>query len=179
MSTPALIRALSDDQKTCGQEDSVQDDLFFDASDQKARWGGDAVQWSGRGRKPGAKNRATQDVLRYCEAMFGHPLVRLAAFAGGNTDDIAKRLECTKAQAFDRQMAVDRILTEFYKKTLGDVLDNALNNGGISTVNFGLLLGLEGEQNSTIADNRSNVLRAGHEFEKSKNNQELSGLEND
>ena len=178
MSTSAIIAAVTDAVPETVTVPIEQVDLFQDiapdAEREHGRWARDPAKWDGRGRKPGARNRVTQDVLRYCEAQFGHPIVRLAAFAGADTDDVASRLECSKAAAFDRQMAVSKVLAEFYKKSLGDVLQEAIDSGSVQTVNFGLLLGLESKGPAMIGDNRTLVRNAGHESEQK---QGLGGVE--
>ncbi|RIK92892.1 MAG: hypothetical protein DCC73_11480 [Proteobacteria bacterium] len=57
-----------------------------------------------RGRPPGAINRKTKDFAAYLLGRYPSPLIGLAEVAARSVADLAAELDCTKLEAFDRQL---------------------------------------------------------------------------
>lgn len=76
----------------------------------------------GRGRPPGSENRATRDVKKLV-ALLGDPLVEMAKWARHTPESLARVIGCTKAEAFDRLMALHRELAPFIHAKLAAVDD--------------------------------------------------------
>lgn len=67
------------------------------------------------GRRPGAKNRVTRELVDVLFHKLGHkdPLVAAAEIVSGGWDALAETLECSRKDAFDRWDSVRRWLADY------------------------------------------------------------------
>jgi hypothetical protein len=69
----------------------------------------------GRGRPPGATNKATDDVKAFCRRVFGFdPLIEGFRWAQHSPESLAIALNCTRLEAFDRLEALRRDLCRYF-----------------------------------------------------------------
>ena len=75
-----------------------------------------------RGRPAGAENRANKDI-RKLVALLGDPLIEMAKWARHTPESLARVLGCTKKEAFDALMSLNRELAPFLYARLAPVDD--------------------------------------------------------
>lgn len=129
-----------------------QENLFADLDEDAARvdqqLGGKAqVGWKQTGRQPGAKNRATRDVVEYVRRTGTDPLVWMSKVTSMHVQHIQqhfgfKHLE--DAAEFQRKVAVDLKNTLYPGKTIADLLADAMgDDGGQVVMGFLALAGMK------------------------------------
>jgi hypothetical protein len=87
-----------------------------------------------RGRPPGARNRKTVEMLEYLERRYTSPLEGLAKTWSMDTLALAKELDCSVEEAFDKQQAARVAALRFWHQALSP--DVTIAAGGIDTINF-------------------------------------------
>ena len=75
----------------------------------------------GRGRPKGSRNLSTKQLRTLILSRHEHPLVALAETYSMPAEELAKRLECSVAAAFDRQLGAAKTVAEFIEPKLARV----------------------------------------------------------
>lgn len=65
-----------------------------------------APQKFGVGRRPGSRNKSTEDLARLVQQIGGHPVLAMARIAGMSLQQIKEMLGCNRLEAFDRWVMV-------------------------------------------------------------------------
>lgn len=65
-----------------------------------------AAEEKRRGRPKGAENLSSRQLREMIARAGGHPLIQMARWAAMTPEELATRLGCSVAQAFDRQVAI-------------------------------------------------------------------------
>ena len=68
----------------------------------------------GPGRPPGAENRSTRELREYMLARGAHPLIELMRWSLHTPETLARELDCTRLEAFDRLTAIRRELAPYF-----------------------------------------------------------------
>lgn len=72
------------------------------------------IAWSGKGRKPGARNKVTADILAYLQRFTRDPLISLASINNMTPAEIRAHFGVTKGkEVFDIWFAVRKTLAEY------------------------------------------------------------------
>lgn len=78
----------------------------------------------GRGRPKGARNRRTNQMLEYLEALgYEPPILKLARIAAVDTKTMALALGCKRIEAFDRQLKALEALMPYWHQKLPQSLE--------------------------------------------------------
>jgi hypothetical protein len=84
-------------------------------SDEAATRARESARARGRGRPPGATNKATDDVKAFCRRVFGFdPLIEGFRWAQHSPESLAIALNCTRLEAFDRLETLRRDLCRYF-----------------------------------------------------------------
>src|SRR3990172_2633839 len=73
-----------------------------------------AKRGGGGGRPPGAQNLVTRQAREFVRRVFGDPLIESARWLLHTPETLAKELNCTIADAFDRLEGIRRDLRPFF-----------------------------------------------------------------
>jgi hypothetical protein len=73
-----------------------------------------AVKHDRRGRPPGARNKATREMLEFVRNLMGDPLERRFRYAMHTPETLAIELSCSKLEAFDRLERLWADLTTYF-----------------------------------------------------------------
>lgn len=168
------------------QED-LFDELERDAGKVSQQLRGEAV--TRKGRKPGAKNRVTRDVVDYCRRRYVDPLQAMGEISSMTISEVKKHFGFTKtAEAADfwRKMLVDYKNTLYPGSTIADLLREA-KDAGVTVVGFAALAGMRpGDHNSAgpdihggLAMDDAPVRRAIPFDEETEENQDLSEVDHE
>lgn len=104
------------------------------------QFGRAAIGWKG-GRQPGAKNRATRDVIEYVRRAGTDPLLWMSKVASMSIDDLKAWGSFEKgenAAEYQRKVVKDYVDILYPGRTIADLLKDALGDTGALTV-FGFM----------------------------------------
>ena len=77
----------------------------------------------GRGRPPGAMNKATKEWAAWLNANYTNPLVFLAEACNRSAASLALELSCTKEKAFSLQLAAASKLLEYTNQKMPQAIE--------------------------------------------------------
>lgn len=86
------------------------------------------------GRPPGARNKRTEEWVEFLSANYRSPLIMLAETVNRPVEVLAKHLGCSKAKAFEIQLAAAKELAPYMHQKLPQAVD--LNGDGVALVNL-------------------------------------------
>lgn len=89
------------------------------------------------GRPPGAKNVATRDAVAFIRRLMGDPLIESARWAMHTPESLARELDCSKLEAFDRLEKIRADLRRFVYAPMSPVDDQ----GNVVPPQFNLVIG--------------------------------------
>lgn len=85
------------------------------AEEQREKAGFGLSASRGRGRPPGAQNKASRDVIEFLRRRGVDPLMSLARWAQHTPETLARELGCTLLEAFDRWKALQVELAPYFQ----------------------------------------------------------------
>lgn len=95
-------------------------------------------RWTGKGRKPGAKNRTTKAVIDYCRTRYVDPLMAMGEIVSLGPAGCRQAFGLRPAEAaeFWRKVAADYRRTLYPDTALADALRQASGQGGLAVIGW-------------------------------------------
>lgn len=76
-----------------------------------------------KGRPKGSRNRATREMAAWVLRQYGNPLFKLGEAYSRTVAELAAELECTKLEAFDRQIDAIKALAPYVASKMPQAVD--------------------------------------------------------